>query len=288
MGSTTTGDGTPPRPVGGPWPPRAKNAPSRNRREVPAESFPETGIPGEEASGVRLQKVLAQAGIGSRRSCEELIADGRVSVDGETARLGHRVDAQQQVIRVDGLRINVRTNQVYLALNKPRGVVTTMVDPQGRPTVAEYVVDREERLFHVGRLDTDTEGVLLLTNDGELAHRLTHPSYGVTKTYLAEVSGPLGRDVGQRLRDGVELEDGPATADNFRAVQSHGDRVMVELVLHEGRNHIVRRMMDAVGHPVRRLVRTSFGSVQLGNLRPGQLRHLTQHEIGALYKAAEL
>ncbi len=234
--------------------------------------------------GIRLQKVMAAAGVGSRRACEELIAAGRVSIDGETVReQGVRVDPEQVVVRVDGLRITTSSGAVHLALNKPRGMVTTMTDPEGRPTVGDLLVGRKERLFHVGRLDADTEGLLLLTNDGELAHRLTHPSYKVPKTYLAEVVGPIARDVGKQLREGIELEDGPARVDAFRLVDSHANRVLVEIVLHEGRKHIVRRLLSAVGHPVQQLVRTSVGPVHLGDQRAGKMRALTPQELGALY-----
>jgi len=234
--------------------------------------------------GVRLQKVMAAAGVGSRRACEELIAAGRVSVNGETVQeQGLRVDPEQVVVRVDGLRVTTSSRAVHLALNKPRGMVTTMTDPEGRPTVGELLVGRKDRLFHVGRLDAETEGLLLLTNDGELAHRLTHPSYRVPKTYLAEVVGPVARDVGRRLREGVELDDGPARVDAFRLVDSHANRVLVEIVLHEGRKHVVRRLLSAVGHPVQQLVRTSVGPVHLGDQRAGKMRALTPQELGALY-----
>ncbi len=237
-----------------------------------------------DSGGVRLQKVLAAAGLGSRRACEVLIEQGRVSVDGEPVReQGLRIDPQTAVVRVDGLRVTTATDQVHLALNKPRGMVTAMSDPAGRPAVGDLVQGRRERLFHVGRLDADTEGLLLLTNDGELAHRLAHPSYEVPKTYLAEVLGPLPRDVGRRLRAGVELEDGVARADSFRLVDSAANRVLVEVVLHEGRKHVVRRMLAAVGHPVQRLVRTAVGPVQLGPQKPGRLRPLNRSETGALY-----
>ena len=239
--------------------------------------------------GIRLQKVMAAAGVGSRRACEELIAQGRVSIDGETVReQGVRVDPEQVVVRVDGMRITTSSGAVHLALNKPRGMVTTMSDPEGRPTVGDLLQGRKERLFHVGRLDAETEGLLLLTNDGELAHRLTHPSYKVPKTYLAEVLGPVARDVGRRLREGVELDDGPARVDAFRLVDSHANRVLVEIVLHEGRKHIARRMLDAVGHPVQQLVRTSVGPVHLGDQRAGKLRSLTPQELGALYALVDL
>jgi 23S rRNA pseudouridine2605 synthase len=235
--------------------------------------------------------VLAAAGLGSRRACEELIAAGRVTVDGVVAELGTRVDPDRAVIHVDGQRVNVRSDLVYLALNKPRGVLSTMSDDRGRRTVADLVADRPERLFHVGRLDADTEGLLLLTNDGELAHRLMHPGFGVPKTYLATVPGPVPRTLGRRLREGVQLEDGPVRVDAFRVVQQEGGgadiRAIVEVVLHEGRNRIVRRMLDAVGHPVLRLVRTSIGPVRLGGQRPGTLRELTRDELGDLFRLVE-
>jgi 23S rRNA pseudouridine2605 synthase len=237
-----------------------------------------------QAEGIRLQRVLADAGLGSRRACELLIEAGRVEVDGERVReQGRRVDPATAVIKVDGLRISTSHELAHLALNKPRGMLTTMSDERGRPCVGDLVADRAQRLYHVGRLDADSEGLLLLTNDGELTHRLMHPSYEVLKTYLAEVVGPVGRDVGRQLRAGVELEDGPAAADAFRVVSSAGNRVMVELVVHEGRKHVVRRMLAAVGHPVQRLVRTQIGPVQLGNLKAGRVRRLTQREIGELY-----
>jgi len=246
-------------------------------------------VDGETPSGelVRLQKVLAGAGVGSRRACEMLIVEGRVRVDGAIIdQLGARIDPARAVVEVDGVRVIVRTDLVYLALNKPRGVLSAMSDDRGRPTIADFVVDRPERLFHVGRLDADSEGLLLLTNDGDLANLVTHPSHGVVKTYVVEVPGPLDRAVGRRLLAGVELEDGPVRMDAFRVVQAEGARALVEVKLHEGRNRIVRRAMDAVGHPVSRLVRTAIGPVQLGSLRPGAVRELTRAEIGALYGAA--
>ena len=236
--------------------------------------------------GVRLQKVLAAAGVGSRRKCEELIGAGRVEVDGEVVRrFGARVDTRRQIIRVDGKRIPASAELVYLALNKPPGVVSAMSDDRGRRTIADLIADRSERLFHVGRLDFDTEGLILLTNDGELAHRLAHPRYGVLKTYLAEVSGPVPKDLGRRLTTGVELEDGTVVADRFRVVDRAGSRVLVELTVHEGRKHIVRRMLAKAGHPVTRLVRTQVGPVSLGSLRPAATRRLTTAEVGDLYAA---
>ncbi len=240
----------------------------------------------ESPQGVRLQKVLASAGVASRRASEALIAAGRVEVDGQIVRTqGVRVDPVTAVIKVDGVRITTaEAGLVHLALNKPAGVVSTMSDPQGRPSLGDYVRGRRERLFHVGRLDADTEGLLLLTNDGELAHRLAHPSYEVLKTYVAEVPGPVSPKVGKQVREGVELEDGLVTVDGFRVVGRTGTRVMVEVVLHEGRTHVVRRLLDAVGLPVQRLVRTHVGPVALGELRPGNIRSLTPDEVGKLYR----
>jgi pseudouridine synthase len=239
--------------------------------------------------GVRLQKVLAEAGIGSRRHCEELIAAGRVTVDGKTVGwFGERVDPERAIIHVDGKRVQTRSDMRYYAVNKPRGVVSTMSDPKGRKSLADYVTDVPERLFHVGRLDTDTEGLILLTNDGDLSHRLMHPKYGVAKTYLADVPGPVARDVGRRLREGVRLADGFAKADRFRVVEQVGRRALVEVTLHEGRKHIVRRLLAEAGYPVRQLARTEFGPIRLGALRPGTIRALTPKEIGELHAAVGL
>ena len=238
----------------------------------------------DDVEGIRLQKVLAAAGVGSRRACEVLITEGRVSVDGQTVvEQGRRVDPETAVVRVDGLRVTTASNKVYLALNKPRGMVSAMSDPEGRPTVGELVEGRRERLFHVGRLDAETEGLLLLTNDGELSHRLSHPSYQVPKTYLAEIIGPVHRDVGKRLRAGVLLEDGPVVVDSFKLVDSAANKVLVEVVLHEGRKHVVRRLLAEVGHPVQMLVRTAIGPVRLGAQKPGRLRPLSVSEVGELY-----
>jgi len=241
------------------------------------------------AEPIRLQKILAGAGIGSRRHCEDLIAEGRVAVDGRViTALGTKVDASTAVIVVDGQRVPTSPDLVYLALNKPIGMVSTMSDPQGRPCVGDVVGDRRERLFHIGRLDADTEGLLLLSNDGELANRLSHPRYGVRKTYLAEIKGPVARDVGRRLKAGIELEDGPVSVDSFRLVESTARQALVEVVLHEGRQHVVRRLLDAVGHPVQRLVRTSVGPIRLGDLRSGRTRRLTQAEVTLLYSLVGL
>ena len=237
-----------------------------------------------EQSGIRLQKVLAKAGVGSRRASEELIAAGRVTVDGAVADLGTRIDPAFAVVRVDGERINIREDLVYLALNKPAGVITAMSDPHGRPTVGDLLADRPERLFHVGRLDADTEGLLILTNDGDFANRLAHPSHGVVKTYIADVAGPVEARVVRQIKAGIELDDGPVQVDGFRVIDSAADRALVEVSLHEGRKHIVRRLLAAVGHPVRRLVRVSVGPVRLGDQRPGTLRPLTAAELAALYE----
>jgi 23S rRNA pseudouridine2605 synthase len=241
-----------------------------------------------DPEGVRLQKVLASAGIGSRRTCEQLIAAGRVSVNGDVVeQMGLRIDPATAVVHVDGQRINIREDLVYLALNKPRGVLSAMSDDRGRWTVGDLVADRPERLFHVGRLDADSEGLLLLTNDGELAHRLMHPSFGVLKTYLADVPGPIERDLGRRLRAGIELEDGPVRVDQFRLVQAQGAKALVEVQLHEGRKHIVRRLLAEVGHPVSRLVRTAIGPVRLGGQPAGRLRDLTRDELAELHRLVD-
>ncbi len=238
---------------------------------------------------MRLQKVLAAAGLGSRRACEELIAQGRVEVDGRIVReQGMRIDPLRAVVRVDGERVPTAPDTVVLALNKPRGVVTAMSDDLGRPCVGDYVTERTERLFHVGRLDADTEGLLLLTNDGVLAQHLSHPSHGVPKTYVALVPGPIPRDVGRQLRAGVELEDGLAAVDSFAIVEATPNKALVEVTLHEGRNHIVRRLLEAVGHPVEELVRTQVGPIRLGQLRPGRTRVVAGAELHSLYTAAGL
>ena len=250
------------------------------------------------ASGQRLQKVLAHAGVASRRACEQLIADGRVSVDGITVtEPGVRVDPQTQEIRVDGSRILTNPELITLMLHKPAGVVTTMDDPEGRPTVAQYgrdyLAEHPElpdslRLVHVGRLDTETEGLLLLSNDGELSHRLMHPSFEIAKTYVAIVEGQVEPWVPRKLRRGIELEDGEAKADRVTVKDSGPRGSIVEITLHSGKNRIVRRMLDAVGHPVTRLARTRLGPLRLGNLRPGQTRTLSGEEMAALQKEVGL
>ena len=269
-------------------PPR-KHKPSDRGRPNPGAAKGSRGADVHDADGIRLQKVLAAAGVGSRRACEELITQGRVSVDGQVVtELGVRVDPSRQVIEVDGERIQTDASKVYLAFNKPYNVVTSMNDDLGRIDISSYLGERNARLFHVGRLDYDTEGLLLLTNDGELANRLQHPQYGVPKTYLAEVPGPVPRDLGRRLREGVELEDGPAAVDSFRLVDSTPGKAVVEIVIHEGRKHIVRRLLEAVGHPVVHLVRTEVGPIRLGDTKAGKWRALSDAEVTALYKAAGL
>jgi 23S rRNA pseudouridine2605 synthase len=235
--------------------------------------------------GERLQKVLARAGLGSRRVCDDLIERGRVTVDGEVAVPGRRVDPERDRIEVDGVPVVTQSGLVYYLLNKPARVVTTANDPEGRPTVVA-MVPSEPRVFPVGRLDWDTEGLLVLTNDGELTQRLTHPSHGVEKEYLAEVDGSPSRGALRTLREGVDLEDGRTAPAEVRLVQSRGDHAAIEIVIHEGRNRQVRRMFEAIGHPVRRLVRTRIGGLADRDLAPGTWRTLQADEVRALYAAA--
>ena len=241
---------------------------------------------------VRLQKVLSQAGIASRRAAEQMITDGRVEVDGHiVTELGTRVDPKVSVVRVDGARVMLDDALVHLVLNKPRGMHSTMSDDRGRPCIGDLIAHRvrgNKKLFHVGRLDADTEGLILLTNDGELAHRLMHPSYEVPKTYVATVEGTVPRALGRTLRGGIELEDGPVAVDDFAVVDTVPEKTMVRVTLHEGRKRIVRRLLAAVGYPVQSLVRTEIGPVSLENQRPGSIRPLRRDEIGELYKAVGL
>ncbi len=234
-----------------------------------------------DEEGVRLQKVLAQAGLGSRRVCEDLIDTRRVRVNGEVAVLGRRVDMEVDVIEVDGAQIGVKAGLVHYLVNKPAGVITTASDPQGRPTVVD-MVPAEPRVFPVGRLDADSEGLLLVTNDGDLTHRLTHPSYGVDKEYLVEVEGEPHRGALSRLREGVDLEDGRTAPAKVALL----DARLLRITIHEGRNRQVRRMCDAVGFPVVRLVRTRIGPLSDRTLPPGAWRTLTQDEVRALERAA--
>jgi len=246
----------------------------------------------DESGLVRLQKLLAQSGVASRRKCEELMLAGEVEVDGEVVtRLGTKVDPRTAVVRVSGRRLPPVSPHVYLVLHKPRGVVSTMSDPEGRRTLSDVLAESAPelgRLFHVGRLDTDTSGLLLLTNDGDFAQRMAHPSYEVDKTYVAEVAGEVSKAVLRRLREGVTLDDGPVEVRAARLVASGPGKCIVELVIHEGRNRIVRRLLDHVGHPVRRLTRTAIGPVVLGQLPTGELRPLTNDELGSLLDRAEM
>ncbi|MFI1741859.1 pseudouridine synthase [Streptomyces sioyaensis] len=286
--------------------PGAKGGPQRGRGQAPARpreydaqveernrarhNKPQVKTPKTfgEQEGERLQKVLARAGMGSRRACEELIDQARVEVNGQIVmEQGVRVDPEKDEIKVDGLTVATQS-YLFFALNKPAGVVSTMEDPDGRQCLGDYVTNRETRLFHVGRLDTETEGIILLTNHGELAHRLTHPRYGVKKTYLAAIQGPLPRDLGKQLKDGIQLEDGYARADHFRVVENTGKNYLVEVSLHEGRKHIVRRMLAEAGFPVDKLVRTAFGPIALGDQKSGWLRRMTNTEVGMLMREVEL
>lgn len=240
---------------------------------------------GEAAQGERLQKVMAAAGVASRRVSEDMIVAGRVTVNGQVVtELGRRVDPATDRVAVDGTAVQLDTSRRYVMLNKPVGVVSSMRDEQGRPDLTRFTADYPERLFNVGRLDAETSGLLILTNDGELAHVLAHPSFGVTKTYIARVRGTVTPQTIGRLTKGVELEDGPIVADKARLLQSRsgGGDSLVELTLHSGRNRIVRRMMAEVGHPVIELVRRQFGPLHLGTLKVGAMRDLTKEELGAL------
>ncbi|MGH2679697.1 MAG: pseudouridine synthase [Actinomycetota bacterium] len=235
----------------------------------------------------RVQRLLARTGYGSRRSCEELIAEGRVTVNGTVAILGDRADPKEDEVRVDGLDVNLDPNVKYYALHKPLGVVTTMQDPQGRPDIRGYLPPDGPRVFPVGRLDRDSEGLLLLMNDGDLANGLTHPRYGVEKEYLAEVEGaPTPKHLGL-LRRGVELEDGPARVESVRVTGRSGDRGAVRLVMTEGRKREVRRLLAEVGLPVTRLVRVRVGPIRLGGLAPGERRELTHDEVVALRRVVD-
>lgn len=235
--------------------------------------------------GERLQKVLAQAGLGSRRACEALIAQGRVAVDGViVTEQGVRVDAARQAVHVDGRRLQLDGGVLTVVLNKPRKVMTSLGDPEGRRDLTEFVERYDQRLYHVGRLDYETDGLLLLSNDGELTHRLTHPSFAIEKTYVCRFAAPGAppRGLVRTLRKGVELEDGPARADSAKLVAHNGREAVVEVTLHEGRNRIVRRMFASQGFELTHLTRTRIGPVLLGDLRPGQTRELTRRELGTL------
>jgi 23S rRNA pseudouridine2605 synthase len=256
---------------------------SEDMELAPAHPADREDPPPPEHEGERLQKVLARAGVASRRVVEDMIDQGRIAVNGAVVTVqGRRVDPLRDHITVDGSRIELRDDRVTYALNKPPGVITAMSDDRGRPTIGDMIGDLAPGLVHVGRLDQDTEGLLLVTNDGELAHRLAHPSYEVRKTYLAQVSGSIPRDLARRLRAGVELDDGPVAVDSFTVVDTHAGQSVVEVVLHEGRKHIVRRLLAHVGLPVSRLTRTAIGPVSLQRMRQGSIRRLTRQEVGAL------
>lgn len=270
---------------------------SKKKQKATAESVArELGVDWlvneDKPKGERLQKVLAKAGVASRRHAEILIDAGRVEVNGKIiAKQGVKVNPSVDVIRVDGVRVNVNEKHEYFVLNKPRGMQSTMSDDLGRPCVGDVVSEKVaagQRLFHVGRLDADTEGLLILTNDGELANRLMHPKYEVTKTYLATVLGEADRKLVRQLKEGIELEDGVAKADFAKVVDTNQGFSLVRIELHEGRKHIVRRMLKEAGFPVQRLVRTKLHTVQLGDMKPGGLRALNSSELTSLYKAVEM
>lgn len=267
---------------------------SKKKQKATAESVArDLGADGlvddEKPKGERLQKVLAKAGVASRRHAEILIDAGRVEVNGNVIlKQGVKVNPAVDVIRVDGVRVNVNEDQEYFILNKPRGMQSTMSDDLGRPCVGDVVSEKVasgQRLFHVGRLDADTEGLLILTNDGELANRLMHPKYEVKKTYLATVLGEADNKLVRQLKEGIELEDGLAKADFVQVVDKNQGFSLVRVELHEGRKHIVRRLLKEAGYPVQRLVRTKLHTVQLGDMKPGGLRALNSNELTSLYKA---
>ena len=266
--------------------PKAK--PARNQHVTKSEQK-QAPASGEK---VRLQKVLAAAGVASRRMSEKLIAAGRVEVNGEIVdRMGVRIDPNKDVVRVDGVRVQVNDEMHYFIFNKPRGVQSTMSDDMGRPSVGNFIDERLKKgqgLFHVGRLDAQTEGLLLLTNDGELANRLMHPRYEVSKTYMATVLGEAKRGLVNELKKGIELDDGIAKADDVQIVDVWQGKSLIKLELHEGRKHIVRRMLKAAGYPVQALVRTKIHTVQLGDQKPGSVRALNRSELTSLYKAVGL
>ena len=266
------------------------NRPKQSREEYYEEYPVEHAVdPAQQAlydaEGIRLSKVLANAGMGSRRDCEALIAEGRVVVDDvRITELGLRIKPEKHQILVDGIQITKYHDHITIALHKPSGVVSTADDPMGRPTVLELVSDREERLFHVGRLDAETQGLLLMTNDGELAQRLMHPKYQVPKTYVVTVAGVISRQAGRDLQAGIQLEDGFAKVDSYNFLDANAEESIVEVTLHQGRNRIVRRMFEAVGFPVTRLVRTQVGTIRLGDLKPGKYRVIANQELASLTK----
>jgi pseudouridine synthase len=241
----------------------------------------------DKPEGIRLQKVLAAAGVASRRVCEEMIVAGAVKVNGKVVtELGTRIDPETDKVIVKGTPIQLDVTKVYLMLNKPLGVVSSMQDEQGRPDLSQYVIDYD-RVFNVGRLDADTTGLLLLTNDGDLAHKLMHPSFEVPKTYQAKIHGQITQPILNKLVTGIELEDGPIAADKARLISTSGNHSLVEIELHSGKNRIVRRMFESLGFPVVALVRRQFGPLHLAHLNAGHIRQLTKIELGALLKAAD-
>ena len=244
----------------------------------------------ETNSLVRLQKALADAGVASRRACEELITDGRVSVNGEQiTQLGTKVNPEKDELAVDGEIINANKSKSYLIFNKPAGVLSTMSDPEGRPSLGDYFKERSERLFHVGRLDKESEGLIVLTNDGEIAHRATHPSYGLVKKYIVEIEGHLSAVQAQELRDGIRLEDGLARALEVIVLREPTPKnAWIEISIHEGRYHIVRRMFEELGLPVLRLIRTEFGPLNIGETKVGRWRHLNDGEVENLFNVLKL
>ena len=244
----------------------------------------------ETNSLVRLQKALADAGVASRRACEELITDGRVSVNGEQiTQLGTKVNPEKDELAVDGEIINANKSKSYLIFNKPAGVLSTMSDPEGRPSLGDYFKERSERLFHVGRLDKESEGLIVLTNDGEIAHRATHPSYGLVKKYIVEIEGHLSAVQAQELRDGIRLEDGLARALEVIVLREPTPKnAWIEISIHEGRYHIVRRMFEELGLPVLRLIRTEFGPLNIGETKVGRWRHLNEGEVANLFNVLKL
>lgn len=237
----------------------------------------------ETPEGIRLQKVLSAAGVASRRVIEQYIVEGRIRVNGQTVtELGRRVDPETDLIDVDGTAVQLDVSKRYVMLNKPTGVVSSLRDENGRPDLRVFTDDYEERLYNVGRLDAETSGLLVLTNDGDLAHVLAHPSFGVTKVYIAKVEGEVTAQTISKLTKGIDLDDGPIAADKARLLDTSRGSSLVELTLHSGRNRIVRRMLATVGHPVTELVRRQFGPLHLGTLPVGKTRELTKIELGAL------
>lgn len=248
-----------------------------------------TDLPLDEEGLIRIQKLLALAGVASRRRSEELMLDGLVEINGEVVtRLGTKVDPARDVIRVDGKRLPPISEKVYFAFNKPAGVTSTMSDPHAARTLEDFVADRPERLFNVGRLDVETVGLLFLTNDGDFAQRVAHPSFEIMKTYVAEVEGQVFPRIVKQLLAGVTLEDGPVEVNAAKVIQATAAKSIVELTIHDGRNRIVRRLLAEVGHPVTRLSRTQIGPVKLGTLKAGEMRELTPDELGELLDSAQL